>query len=31
MLLFFAGLWLGGMVGVVMMCLLQIDRGDELR
>ncbi len=26
MVLFFCGLWLGGIIGVIMMCLLQINR-----
>ncbi len=29
MLLFFSGLWIGGMVGVFVMCLLQIHRENE--
>ena len=33
MLSFFLGLWIGGIVGVVMMCLLQVGRNtaeDEM-
>ena len=29
MLSFFLGLWIGGIVGVVMMCLLQINHGAD--
>lgn len=31
MLTFFIGLWLGGVVGVITMCLVQVNRRDEAR
>ena len=31
MLTFFIGLWIGGIVGVFVMCLVQVNRWDEER